>query len=63
MKYAQLEFCTLAGRRPTRAQRCLRLAGLLLSLLPAGLGVASAVFDEQHLGWHDRISATYLRRG
>jgi uncharacterized RDD family membrane protein YckC len=62
MKYAQLEICTLAGKRPTRAQRCRRLAGLLLSLLPAGLGVALAVFDEQHLGWQDRLSGTYLRR-
>jgi uncharacterized RDD family membrane protein YckC len=62
MKFAQLEICTLAGTRPTRAQRCGRLAALLLSLLPAGLGVAMAVFDEQHLGWHDRLSGTYLRR-
>jgi uncharacterized RDD family membrane protein YckC len=62
MKYAQLELCTLAGGRPTRAQRCRRLAGLLLALLPAGLGVALAVFDEQNLGWHDRLSGTYLRR-
>jgi uncharacterized RDD family membrane protein YckC len=62
MKYAQLEICTLAGTRPTRAQRCGRLAALLLSLLPAGLGVALAVFDEQNLCWHDRMSGTYLRR-
>jgi len=62
MKYAQLEFCTLGGARPTRGQRCLRLGALMLSMLPAGLGVALAVFDEQHLGWHDRLSGTYLRR-
>ena len=63
MKYAQLEICTLAGKRTTRAQRCVRLAALILSILPAGLGVALAVFDEQNLGWHDRLSGTYLRRG
>ncbi|MGD0628588.1 MAG: RDD family protein [Terracidiphilus sp.] len=63
MKYAQLEFCTLAGKRPTRAQRCVRLGALMLSILPAGLGVALAIFDEQNLCWHDRLSGTYLRRG
>ena len=62
MKYAQLEICTLAGKRPTRAQRCLRLGALMLSILPAGIGVALALFDEQNLCWHDRLSGTYLRR-
>jgi uncharacterized RDD family membrane protein YckC len=62
MKYAQLEMCTLAGGRPTRAQRCARLGALMLSILPAGLGVALAIFDEQNLCWHDRLSGTYLRR-
>jgi uncharacterized RDD family membrane protein YckC len=62
MKYAQLEFCTLAGTPPTRAQRCRRLGALILSLLPGGLGVALAIFDEQNLCWHDRLSGTYPRR-
>jgi hypothetical protein len=62
MKYAQLEFCTLAGTPPTRAQRCRRLGALILSLLPVGLGVALAIFDEQNLCWHDRLSGTYPRR-
>jgi uncharacterized RDD family membrane protein YckC len=35
---------------------------LILSLLPVGLGVAWAIFDEDHLTWHDRLSGTYLRR-
>jgi len=25
--------------------------------------VAWALFDDEHLSWHDRISGTYLRRG
>ena len=62
MKFAQLEICTLAGKRPTRAQRCVRLGALILSILPAGLGVVLAVFDEQNLCWHDRLSGTYLRK-
>jgi uncharacterized RDD family membrane protein YckC len=62
MRYAGLSLCTFDGQSPTRAQRCARLVALLLSLLPAGLGVLWAIFDEDHLGWHDRLSGTYLRR-
>lgn len=62
MKYARLEICTLGGERPARAQRIQRMTALLLSMLPLGLGGAWAVFDEQHLCWHDRMSGTYLRK-
>jgi uncharacterized RDD family membrane protein YckC len=62
MRYAGLSLCTFDGQSPTREQRCVRLVALLLSVLPAGLGVLWAIFDEDHLGWHDRLSATYLRR-
>ena len=61
MKYARLALCTFDGGIPTRTQRLLRLAALALSILPIGLGFAWAIFDEQHLTWHDRISKTYLR--
>jgi uncharacterized RDD family membrane protein YckC len=62
MKYARLSLRTFEDQRPTRAQRCGRLGALLLSLLPVGLGVAWALFDEGHLSWHDRLSRTYLRK-
>lgn len=62
MKYACLEICTFAGQRSNRAQRLRRIPALLLSLAPAGLGAAWAVFDEQQLCWHDRLSGTYIRR-
>ncbi len=62
MRYADLSLCTLDGQCPTRAQRCARLVALLLSILPAGLGVIWAIFDEDNLGWHDRLSDTYVRR-
>jgi len=62
MKWARLSLCTLTDAKPTRAQRCGRLVALVLSLLPVGLGVAWAIFDEDHLSWHDRLSGTYLRR-
>jgi hypothetical protein len=38
------------------------LGALLLSVLPLGLGVAWALFDDDHLCWHDRLSKTYLRK-
>ena len=48
--------CAVAG---TVMQR--RVGALLLSALPLGMGLLWAVFDEDHLGWHDRISGTYQR--
>jgi uncharacterized RDD family membrane protein YckC len=62
MKYARIELCTFSGKRPTRGQRCGRLAALLLSLLPVGLGVLWSLFDEDRLSWHDRLTRTYLRK-
>jgi uncharacterized RDD family membrane protein YckC len=62
MKYAGVSLCTFDDETPTRAQLRSRLAALLLSVLPVGLGVAWAIFDEEHLTWHDRLSRTYLRR-
>jgi uncharacterized RDD family membrane protein YckC len=62
MLYARLRLCTFEGNAPTRAQRNARLVALLLSALPMGLGLAWAIFDEDHLAWHDRLSNTYLRR-
>lgn len=61
MKYAHISLCTFEGHIPTRSQRYARLVALLLSALPVGLGMMWAVFDENHLSWHDRLSRTYLR--
>ena len=62
MKYAGIELKTLDGAEPTRAQRCARLMALPLSVLPLGLGLAWALFDEWHLTWHDRLSGTYPKK-
>jgi len=63
MKYANLQIRTFGGHVPTRPERLQRLATLLLSLVPLGLGVIWGMFDEHHLSWHDRLSGTYLRHG
>ncbi len=62
MRWAHISLRTLNNARPTRGRRCARLLALLLSLLPVGLGVAWAIFDEGHLSWHDRLSRTYLKK-
>ena len=61
MMYAGIALCTLNDDNPTRPAMQRRVGALLLSALPLGLGLLWAVFDEDHLGWHDRISGTYQR--
>jgi uncharacterized RDD family membrane protein YckC len=62
MRYAGIEINTFAGYTTSRGQRCGRLLATLLSVLPLGLGVVWALFDDSHLTWHDRLSKTYLRK-
>lgn len=61
MRYARLSLCTLDECIPTPAQHRRRLAAMVLSMAPVGLGMVWSVFDEDHLSWHDRFSQTYLR--
>jgi uncharacterized RDD family membrane protein YckC len=60
--YAGIGLTTLEGAPPDRTQRYRRLMALPLSVLPLGLGLAWALFDDAHLTWHDRLSGTYLIR-
>ncbi len=62
MMYAGIGLSTFEEEPPTRMQLRDRLGAMLISLLPVGVGMAWAIFDEDHLSWHDRISRTYLRR-
>ena len=62
MRFAGISLCTFDGQIPTPAQLRSRLGALLLSVVPVGLGLAWALFDEDHLCWHDRLSRTYLRK-
>jgi uncharacterized RDD family membrane protein YckC len=61
MTYARIALCTIDDDNPTRQAMQRRVGALLLSALPLGLGLLWAVFDEDQLGWHDRISGTYQR--
>jgi uncharacterized RDD family membrane protein YckC len=62
MMYAGISLCTFDDEHPTHAQLRDRLGALLVSILPVGLGMAWAIFDEDHLSWHDRFSRTYQRK-
>lgn len=61
MRYAKIALCTFPGKNPTHPVLRRRIAAVLLSALPLGLGFLWAVFDEDGLGWHDRITQTYQR--
>jgi uncharacterized RDD family membrane protein YckC len=61
MCYARIALSTFEGEVPSRRMRLQRLAALVASVLPVGVGVLWSMFDEDHLSWHDRLSGTYLR--
>lgn len=62
MRFARIALSTLDGKTPTRPQCIGRFVALLISVLPVGLGLVWAVFDEDRFCWHDRLSRTYLRK-
>jgi uncharacterized RDD family membrane protein YckC len=62
MRYARIALCTFDDENPTLDQMRKRIPALLLSALPAGLGLLWALFDKDHLGWHDRMTQTYQRK-
>jgi len=61
MTFAGLGLCTFDDHRPSRAICVKRTVALMLSLLSLGMGFLWTSLDEDGLGWHDRISRTYLR--
>ena len=61
MSLAALELSTFAGQRASVRARRTRAFAATLSALSLGLGFLWAFVDEDTLGWHDRISETYLK--
>ena len=61
MRYAPIALCTFDDENPTRESMRARIGAILLSALPLGLGFLWSLFDEDRLGWHDRITRTYQR--
>jgi uncharacterized RDD family membrane protein YckC len=61
MRYARIALCTFEDENPSQSAMRTRIAAMLLSALPLGLGFLWSLFDEDTLGWHDRITRTYQR--
>jgi uncharacterized RDD family membrane protein YckC len=55
-----LQIINFSGETPTPQQLFLRTAGYLLSAGSFFLGFLWAMWDEDELTWHDRLSHTYL---
>ncbi len=55
-----LQVSSFSGEPPSPRQMLLRSAGYLLSAGTFFLGFLWAMWDEDELTWHDRISRTYL---
>jgi uncharacterized RDD family membrane protein YckC len=61
MRYARIGLCTLSDENPTRAAMRRRIFATVLAACPLGIGFLWAWFDEDGMGWHDRISHMYQR--
>lgn len=61
MRCARIALCTFDDENPTRTLMRRRIAAVLLSVCPLGLGFLWATLDEDRLTWHDRVSRTYQR--
>ncbi len=61
MRYARIALCTFDDDNPTRDAMRRRVFALVLAAAPLGLGFLYVLFDEDHLGWHDRMTRMYQR--
>jgi uncharacterized RDD family membrane protein YckC len=55
-----LQVVSFSGEPPTPRQMLLRTAGYMLSAGTFFMGFLWAIWDEDELTWHDRISGTHL---
>jgi uncharacterized RDD family membrane protein YckC len=60
MMMRNLQVTSFSGELPTPRQMLLRTAGYILSAGTFFLGFLWAMWDEDQLTWHDRLSRTYL---
>ncbi len=61
MRYAEIALCTFDDDNPTRKALRARIWATVMAALPLGLGLVWALFDEDSVGWHDRMTRTYQR--
>ena len=60
MMFCRLRVLSYDGTEPSPRQLLWRSFGYLLSAATVMLGFVWALWDEDNLSWHDRISQTYL---
>jgi uncharacterized RDD family membrane protein YckC len=60
MMFRGLQVMSFSGEPPTPRQLLVRSAGYMLSAGMGLIGFLWAVWDEDQLTWHDRLSKTYL---
>lgn len=60
MGLTRLQLVTFDGDGVRRRTRRARALAMVLSSLALGLGLIWALLDEDTLGWHDRITRTYV---
>jgi uncharacterized RDD family membrane protein YckC/ribosomal protein L40E len=60
MMFRGLQVMSFSGEAPTPRQMLLRSAGYMLSAATGFIGFFWALWDEDQLTWHDRLSKTYL---
>lgn len=63
MQMADLQVATFEGEWTPRSLRRWRAVLMMLSGASLGLGFLWALFDEDTLCWHDRMTRTYLKQG
>jgi uncharacterized RDD family membrane protein YckC len=61
MRYARLRLRDFENAQPSQMQMRERVLAMVVSTLPVGLGLMWALFDDEGLSWHDRLSKTYLQ--
>lgn len=59
MQWTGLRLVNFDAHPPTRSQRMQRTFAGFLSVISIGMGLLWAMFDEEHLTWHDYISKTF----
>jgi len=63
MKLSRLRVTSFEGESVSARERRWRAITMGLSAVSLGLGLVWAIFDEDTLCWHDRITRTYLTTG
>ncbi len=60
MIWTRLRLLHFDGREPELRDRLIRAVALVVSIIPAGLGLIWALGDGEKLTWHDHMSNTFL---